>query len=74
MSLQPRTWPRVPEQTTAVARAAFPKGTLAIRVRDELPELFAEPSWTGRWPSLGCTAVEALDASYVGFPCCLHGR
>jgi len=42
MSMQPRPWPRVPEQTAAVARAAFPKGTLAIRVRDELPELFAD--------------------------------
>jgi hypothetical protein len=37
MSMQPRPWPEVVEQTAAVARAAFPKGTLAMRVGDELP-------------------------------------
>jgi hypothetical protein len=42
MSVQPRPWPEVPEQTKVVARAAFPKGTLAMRVRDELPGLFAD--------------------------------
>jgi hypothetical protein len=42
MSVQPRPWPEVPEQTTAVAWAALLKGTLAMRVRDELPGLFAD--------------------------------
>ncbi|HZD13814.1 MAG TPA: hypothetical protein VE196_01480 [Pseudonocardiaceae bacterium] len=42
MSVQPRPWPEIPEQTAAVARAAFPKGTLAMRVREELPGLFAD--------------------------------
>ena len=42
MSAQPRPWPEVAEQTSAVARAAFPKGTLAMRVRDELPGLFSD--------------------------------
>jgi transposase len=42
MSVQPRPWPQVPEQTAAVARSAFPKGALAIRVRDELPALFPD--------------------------------
>jgi transposase len=42
MSVQPRPWPEVPEQTAAVARAAFPKGTLSMRVRDELPGLFTD--------------------------------
>ncbi len=32
----------VPEQTALTARAAFPKGALAIRVRDELAALFAD--------------------------------
>ncbi|GAA1294043.1 hypothetical protein GCM10009634_47940 [Saccharothrix xinjiangensis] len=36
MSVQPRPWPEVSEQTAVVAGAAFPKGTLAMRVRDEL--------------------------------------
>jgi hypothetical protein len=42
MSVQPRPWPEVVEQTAAVARAAFPKGTLVMQVRDELPGLFAD--------------------------------
>jgi transposase len=36
MSMQPRRWPEVPADTARVARAAFPKGSLAMRVRDEL--------------------------------------
>jgi hypothetical protein len=36
MSMRPMPWPEVPEQTAAVARAAFPKESLAIRLRDEL--------------------------------------
>jgi transposase len=36
MCVQPRQWPEVPAETARVAGAAFPKGSLAIRVRDEL--------------------------------------
>lgn len=42
MSLQPGPWPEIPEMTARVARVAFPKGCLAIRVRDELGPLFAD--------------------------------
>src|SRR5919198_1516212 len=42
MSMQPRPWPEVPESTARVARAAFPKGSLAMRVRDELGPMFAD--------------------------------
>src|SRR5215468_481312 len=40
--MRPRALPEVPEQTAMVARAAFPKGALAMRVRDELGEVFAD--------------------------------
>ncbi|MBB6421233.1 hypothetical protein HDC93_006864 [Streptomyces sp. AK010] len=36
MSMQPREPGEIPVETVRVARAAFPKGSLAIRVRDEL--------------------------------------
>jgi hypothetical protein len=36
MPVQPGPWPEVPEGTARVARRAFRKGSLAIRVRDEL--------------------------------------
>jgi transposase len=42
VSMQPRPWPEIPELTARVARAAFPKGTLAIRIRDALGPLFAD--------------------------------
>ena len=36
MSLRPGLWPEVPEQTAVVARASFPRGSLAMRIRDHL--------------------------------------
>jgi transposase len=42
MSMRPRALPEVPEQTAAVARAAFRTGTLAMRVRDQLGEVFTD--------------------------------
>lgn len=36
MSLQPRSWPEVPGETARIAKKAFRKGSLAIRIRDEL--------------------------------------
>ena len=42
MSMRPCALPVVPEQTALVARAAFPRGSLAMRVRDELGEVFCD--------------------------------
>ena len=42
MSMRPHALAEVPEQTAAVARAAFRKGTLAMRVRDELGEVLRD--------------------------------
>lgn len=47
MSLQPRPLPEVPEMTARVARAAFPGGALAIRIRDALGSLFADEEFAG---------------------------
>ena len=40
--MRPRALPAVPDQTSVVARAAFPRGTLAMRIRDELGEVFVD--------------------------------
>lgn len=40
--MRPKGLPEVPEQAAAVARAAFPRGSLAMRVRDRLAEVFAD--------------------------------
>src|SRR6266540_2132859 len=44
MSIRPEPWPEIPEATARAARAAARRGPvpLAMRVRDELGELFAE--------------------------------
>ncbi|WP_329529256.1 transposase [Streptomyces sp. NBC_01462] len=40
--MRPKGLPDVPAQAAAVARAAFPQGSLAMRVRDRLAEVFAD--------------------------------
>ena len=40
--MQPKPWPEVPAATAKVARAAFRKGSLAIRARDELGAWYAD--------------------------------
>jgi transposase len=47
MSMRPMPWPDVPPETAVVARAAFPKGTLAIRLRDMLGSVFADGHYAG---------------------------
>lgn len=53
MSLHVRKIDGVPEETARVARAAFPKGSLAMRIRDELGELFQDADFAGLYPSRG---------------------
>jgi transposase len=47
MSMHPVSWREVPAETAAVARAAFPKGTLAIRLRDMLGPVFEDEHYIG---------------------------
>ncbi|MFF3159448.1 transposase [Streptomyces sp. NPDC057910] len=42
MSMQPKSLSPVPGQTAVVARAAFPKGSPAMRARDRLAEVFVD--------------------------------
>jgi transposase len=42
MSLQIKGLPEIPAETARVARSAFPKGSLAISVRDRLGEIFTD--------------------------------
>ncbi|CAM5328682.1 Cation/acetate symporter ActP [Streptomyces badius] len=43
----------IPAETVRVARAAFPKGSLAIRVRDELGPLFRDEEFADLFPARG---------------------
>jgi transposase len=42
MSMQPRPWPDVPELTAKMARSSSRQGNLAMRIRDELGEVYAD--------------------------------
>ena len=42
MSLQPQSDRAIPEETQRVAHAAFPKGTLCLRIADELAPLYSD--------------------------------
>jgi transposase len=55
VSMQPRPWPRIPEATVRAARAAAGTGEypLAMRIRDELGELFSDAKFTEAFGARG---------------------
>lgn len=53
MSMYPQEPGEIPEETARVARAAFPKGTLAMRLRDELGALYQDEQFVGLYPQRG---------------------
>jgi transposase len=54
--MRPRPVPQVPEQTVLVARAAFPKGSLAMSVRDELGAVFVDEQFAQAFGARGAPA------------------
>jgi hypothetical protein len=65
MSLQPKELPAIPAQTVAVARAAFPHGTLAMRVRDRLGKVFADEPFTEAFGRRGAPGLWSALLSLV---------
>src|SRR3954447_23217017 len=54
MSLQPhQPLPRVPEQTACIARAAFPKGSPYLTLRDTLGTIFEDGHFADLYPKQG---------------------
>jgi len=53
MSLQPHAIGPIPTQTVQVARAAFPKGTPFMRMRDELGTIYQDETFAALFPSRG---------------------
>ncbi len=51
--MQPKGSGEIPAETVRVAQAAFPKGSLAIRVRDELGPLFTDEEFADLFPARG---------------------
>ena len=53
MSLKPLSVYTVPEQTASVARAAFPGGSLCIRIFDELGTIFQDQDFADLYSQHG---------------------
>ncbi len=53
MSLRPQVVYLIPEETTRVARAAFPKGNVYMRMYDELGMLYANHQFAALFPTRG---------------------
>jgi transposase len=56
MSLKSTDARYVPAETARVAKAAFPKGSLAIMLRDELEGLYTDELFADVYPKRGKTA------------------
>jgi transposase len=57
MCLHPRSVDLVPEETARVARAAFPKGTVYMTMKDTLGEMFEDEDFAHLFPSRGQPAM-----------------
>ena len=53
MSLHPTPIGEIPTETARVAKAAFPKGTLATRLRDEFADLYEDADFRALCPRRG---------------------
>src|ERR687890_523100 len=53
MSLRPEPVGEIPAETVRVARAAFPKGTLVTRLRDEFSALYQDEDFRALYPARG---------------------
>ncbi len=53
MSLQPQVVYLVPDETARVARAAFPKGNVYLRMRDALGMIYDDPTFAKLFPRSG---------------------
>jgi transposase len=65
MSMQPRPWPEVPVLTAQVARAAFPGGSLAMRVRDELGAWCRDEAFAGVYGIRGAPGLSPAQLAVV---------
>ena len=53
MTLHPQSLPPIPEETARVARAAFPKGSLYMRLRDTVGVFFTDEDFAALYPRCG---------------------
>ena len=65
MSMQPKPWPEVPAATARVARAAFRKGSLAMRARDELGTWYRDADFGAAYGVRGAPGMSPAQLAMV---------
>ena len=65
MSLRPDDEHPIPEATRRVARAAFPKGTLAMRLADQLGAIYRDEQFAALFPVRGQPALSPARLALV---------
>src|SRR5215469_4518180 len=65
MSLRPQPPLAIPEATHRVAHAAFPKGTLCLRIADELGDLDRDDQFTELFPTRGPPAASPARLAWI---------
>jgi transposase len=65
MSLRPPLTEQIPDETVRIARAAFPKGTLCIRLRDELGPIFQDAMFASLYSQTGQPALSPWRLALV---------
>ena len=63
--MQPRPWPDVPADTARVAKSAFPKGTLAIRARDQLGSWYDDGTFAAGYGVRGRPGISPAQLAMV---------
>jgi transposase len=65
MSLGPQPPFVIPEETQRVAHAAFPKGSLCLRIADELADLYRDDQFAELFPTRGQPAASPARLAWV---------
>src|SRR5512142_2375583 len=65
VSLHPRPDSAIPDETQRVAHAAFPKGTLCLRIADDLGRLYRDDQFTDLFPTCGQPAASPARLALV---------
>ncbi len=63
--MQPKPWPEVPDATARVAQAAFRKGSLAMRARDELGAWYRDADFAAGYGVRGAPGISPAQLAMV---------
>jgi len=73
MSLHPQEIPPIPEETMRVARAAFPRGNVYMRMRDELGTIYEDQLFVSLFPARGQSAEAPWRLAFTTAMPCAEG-